>query len=614
MTKTRKRLILVGIALAALCLLVFFFSSILIPFLRHQINGDYEGAREVLESRGVLGLIAVPLIEAMQMVVVFIPAEFIQISAGLAFSWRIAVPLCVLGVFAGASLIYLLVHFWNFEVDRGQERIERLRKRESKVGIYPFLTLLFFMPVVPFGAICYFGASRKSIRYLPYVLTCTLSALPSIVTSNVLGLGVRLFLAQRIPFWALLLIILGGALLLFLLIFFVLSRLYFKPAAGTPDSPWYDVIHKLAGLLIRLRMKPEFDTAGWELPDGAALYVSNHPSQLDYVLTAKLTAPVRIVSVANEYYFRKGIAKKAMTAIGTIPKKLFVEEPSVILKARRTVKAGYSIYLAPEGRMSLTGVPYPIISSTGAFARFLGVPLVTLRLEGAFLNKPKWRPSAIRRKVRIRVQRVVSSEELKAMTPEEVNDLIREDIRFDDYAFAREEGLVYRSGKKAAGLSRVLYRCPVCGKLYSMKEEGNALSCVSCGLRLGFDTQYALEENAGGFVSLPEAYRALEEREKAEKATFSCKVSVRRFEGEKEEAGSGVCTLGPDGFVFTGEAGGADASFSVPAGEMKPLPFSCGEEFETYHEGRLYYFYPEEHREQCARFALVSDLMSEGKL
>ena len=537
MTKTRKRLILIGIALAALCLLAVFLSSILIPFLRYQIAGDYESAREVLESRGVLGLIAVPLIEAMQMVVVFIPAEFIQISAGLAFNWRFAIPLCVLGVFAGASLIYLLVHFWNFEVDRGQERIERLRKQESRVGIYPFLTLLFFTPVVPFGAICYFGASRKSIRYLPYVLTCTLSALPSIITSNVMGVGVRLFIAQRIPFWALLLIILGGALLLFLLIFFIVSRLYFRPTAGTPDSPWYDILHKLGGALIRLRMKAEYDTAGADLPEGAALYVSNHPSQLDYFLTAKLAAPRRVGLIANEYFFRKGIAKRGMTAIGTIPKKLFIEEPSVILKARRLVKAGYSVYLAPEGRMSVAGVPYPIVSSTGAFARFLGVPMVTLRVEGAYLNRPKWRSAAIRQKVRISVRHVYSAEELKAMTPEEVNAAIREDISCDDFAFAREEGLAYLSGRKAAGLAQVLYRCPVCGELYALEEKGNALVCRSCGLKLAFDRQYGFEENAGGFRTVADVYRALEEMEREEQPTLSCRVSVRRFEGEREEAG-----------------------------------------------------------------------------
>ena len=95
---------------------------------------------------------------------------------------------------------------------------------------------------------------------------------------------------------------------------------------------------------------------------------------------------------------------------------------------------------------------------------------------------------------------------------------------------------------------------------------------------------------------------------------LSCRVSVRRFEGEREEAGSGACVLGPDVFSFTGEVAGEDASFTIPAKEMRPLPFSCGEEFETYHEGRLYYFYPEKDRAQCARFALVSDLMSEGRL
>ena len=238
MKKTKQRIIIILLAAAAIALLAVFFSSILIPFISHQLRGDYHSARDILLDKGVLGLIAVPLIEALQMIVVFIPAEFIQISSGLAFSWRFAIPLCSFGIFLGSSAIYALVKIWNFDVGRGREKIERLEKGRTRAKIYPFLTLLFFMPVIPFGAICYFGATRKDIRYVPYVLTCVLSSLPSVITSNVMGLGVRLFLMDRIPFWALLLIILAGMALLFILISALLYRQYFKPFQGTPDSPW----------------------------------------------------------------------------------------------------------------------------------------------------------------------------------------------------------------------------------------------------------------------------------------------------------------------------------------------------------------------------------------
>ena len=613
MKKTKQRTVIILLAAAAIALLAVFFSSILIPFISHQLRGDYHGARDILLDKGVLGLIAVPLIEALQMIVVFIPAEFIQISSGLAFSWRFAIPLCSFGIFLGASAIYALVKIWNFDVGRGREKIERLEKGSTRAGIYPFLTLLFFMPVIPFGAICYFGATRKNIRYFPYVLTCVLSSLPSVITSNVMGLGVRLFLMDRIPFWALLLIILAGMALLFILISALLYRLYFKPFQGTPDSPWYDIFYRVGLCFSHLITKLRFDLNGWTLPEGPALYVCNHPSALDVITLMRLVWPGRIVTIANEYVMRKGFLKYFCTQIGMIPKKLFVDEGGVVLKAKRTLKNGYSIFLCPEGRLSLDGETNPIIPSTGAFARFLNVPLVLLHIQGAHMVKPKWRPFFLRGKVCAKVEAVIAPEELRAMTPEAVNARIREALRHDEFAYIKEQGLRYRSARKAKGLPNLIYRCPVCGELYALKAAGNRLQCGACGLSLELDPQYHFKPNPAGIETISDLYHALEARERAEAPLLEAAVRVKRFRGEEEASGSGVTRLSAEGFSFTGTVAGEEIAFTLSPPAFKALPFSCGEEFETYWQGDLYYFYPETHREQCARWALLADILCEAQ-
>ena len=609
--KTKQRLFLILIVLLTLGLLVLFFSQLIIPFLSHQIRGDHEGARQVLQGTGWRGAAAVPLIEALQMAVVFIPAEFIQLSSGLAFPWYLAVPLCALGIFLGCSLIFLLVKLWHFRVARSQDSIERIQ-RKSRIGIYPFLTLLFFMPLIPFGAICYFGASRRDVKYGKFALTCTLSALPSIITSNVMGLGVRLFLQDAIPLGILILLIAAGMILLFVLVGLVLDRLYFKPAAGTPDSPWYDIMAHSMKLFLRFVVRTRVETNGLALPDGPALYVSNHPSAIDYPQVVRMLWPRRVVSIANEYFMRRGFLKKVLTAVGMIPKKLFVDEGGVILKARRTVKGGWSLYLAPEGRLSADGETYPILPSTGGFARFLNVPLVILHLSGAYYNKPKWRPGFRRQRVRIEVKAVIPPEELRAMTPAEVNARIREGIAADESARAYERELIWRRGNKAKGLPDLIYRCPVCGELYAAEAAGNELRCRSCGLSLRFDRHYRLEENPADFETVADLYRALTERERAERPSLSCSVTVRRFRGEEEDAGQGETFLSPEGFSFAGTVGGEAVRFSLTPAALKALPFSCGEEFETYYQNELYYFYPDEHREQCARWALLSDIYCEA--
>lgn len=46
---------------------------------------------------------------------------------------------------------------------------------------------------------------------------------------------------------------------------------------------------------------------------------------------------------------------------------------------------------------------------------------------------------------------------------------------------------------------------------------------------------------------------------------------------------------------------------------MPALAFSCGTEFEVYHNGNLYYFYPMENPQQTARWALLVDMFAERR-
>ncbi|MBQ1565895.1 MAG: hypothetical protein IIZ82_07205, partial [Clostridia bacterium] len=114
MKKTTQRIIILTSLIAVVGLFVLFLSDILIPFIRMELANDIDGAKELLASRGVLGFLSVVLVEALQMVVVFIPAEFIQISSGLSYPFYIALLLCDLGVCVGATIIYVLVTLFRF--------------------------------------------------------------------------------------------------------------------------------------------------------------------------------------------------------------------------------------------------------------------------------------------------------------------------------------------------------------------------------------------------------------------------------------------------------------------------------------------------------------------
>ncbi|MBO4323121.1 MAG: hypothetical protein J5836_00515, partial [Clostridia bacterium] len=95
--KKIEKYIIFALAAVVIALIVFFARSVFFPIIKAEMESDYESAKILLSSKGILGGVTVSLIEAIQMIVVFIPAEFIQISSGMSYPWYIALILCDLG-------------------------------------------------------------------------------------------------------------------------------------------------------------------------------------------------------------------------------------------------------------------------------------------------------------------------------------------------------------------------------------------------------------------------------------------------------------------------------------------------------------------------------------
>ena len=135
MTKEKRktlveRIIIAVVLLIVIGLLVFFLKDVFFPFLRLEIAGDREGAKRLLISKGFLGMTTVSLVEALQMVVIFIPAEFIQLSSGMSYPWWLAVILCDLGVVLGCSIIFFIVRAFKFD-GGSKKRSQKIVKYEN---------------------------------------------------------------------------------------------------------------------------------------------------------------------------------------------------------------------------------------------------------------------------------------------------------------------------------------------------------------------------------------------------------------------------------------------------------------------------------------------------
>lgn len=609
MKKTTQRLIIIVSLIAALALFFVFLRSILVPFIRLEINNDVEGARELLVDKGVLGILSVILVEALQEVVIFIPAEFIQISSGLSYPFYIALLLCDLGACLGATIIYVLVTLFRFSnnaYEKNEKKIEKLAAKVKKDrGTQLLLYLLFIMPLIPFGAICYYGSYSK-MKYRRYIFTVATGVIPSIVTSNLMGMAARYFISNDLPLWLLILIIIGLAGVLLAVLFLFLNKIYFRQNEGTPDSVVYTGFFAVFNLLRKRRQRLHIDDAKLGSLTEPFIALANHGSFYDAYYVSRLFQNTRNPSyVVNKHIVSHPLVRKFAAKSGMIPKKLFTPDLAVPVQIMRMLKKGYPVVIFPEGRLSVDGCSYPIIDRSASFYRRLNTDLLIVKISGAYFAKPKWRRRFFRSDVYVSADRVITKAEIAAMSDDELNALIDASLAFDE---SENPVNAYRRKDMAKGLENVLYRCIDCGALYTVHGVGNEFVCAACGKRHAFDAHYRFTDEP---YTIGEYYRRIKALEKQELSGLRLEADVNtaifRDKGRYKTREKGHCTLDETGFSYRSES----VSFTVGFDALPALPFSVDAEFETYYQGDQYYFYPTENRRQVVRWALIVDLYKE---
>ncbi len=606
-TRRMGRLPVLLLLTAVIIIFAFFLKDILIPFINLEIHNDVEGATELLKQKGILGFLAVTLVEALQMVVVFIPAEFIQISSGLSYPFPIALALCDLGVCLGATIIFILVrilHVKNDAYEKRRKTIDRLSANIKDRTTVFFLYLLFFMPMIPFGAICYYGSSTN-LRYRKYILTVATGVIPSIVVSNLMGAAGKAFIVNDLPFWLLVVIIILLALLLIGIIAIFIKRFVFKDKNGTPDSMAYYLVLAITSLWHGRRQKATIHDELMADLEAPYIVLSNHESFFDFHYISQLSHPRNPAYMVNELYCTRPVLKTLSKASGMIAKKLFVPEVSSALSVMRTIRKGYPVVIFPEGRLSPDGRSNPIIKG-GAFYRKLNVSLVLVQITGAYLSNPKWRSRRMLSDIDVAVKRILTPEEIKTLSDKELDDIISETLTIDSFNCRT----TFRQKGKAKGLEGLLYRCADCGSLYTTVGRGNKLMCTSCGAQLNLDDNYRFQ---GRIRTIAEYYDEIKSLEADTLDSFmlqtKVKTKIHGANGGPTRWEKGVCTLTPRTFSYKSQS----MEFEIKMESLPALAFSCNQEFELYHNDELMYFYPTEHRQQVARWALLVDLLAQRR-
>lgn len=263
--------------------------------------------------------------------------------------------------------------------------------------------------------------------------------------------------------------------------------------------------YKLNNFLRALLHKPfewffRFQHENYTL-DQPTLIVCNHVTNFDVILASLCCPGYHMHFVASEHMFRKGLVTKFLRFVfDPISRRKGVSGADTAMACLRKLKAGKSVFIFAEGETSWDGRTQDIFPGIGRMARIGGARLITYRFEGGYLTAPRWGKGIRRGKMQGRIMGTYDAQQLKAMKPEEIDDLIRRDIYEDAWQRQEAQPVIYKGSRRAEKMEAVLFICPRCGEYSTLKSHKNTLSCT-CGLRAEV-TYYGTFADAHPFKNL----------------------------------------------------------------------------------------------------------------
>jgi len=308
-----------------------------------------------------------------------------------------------------------------------------------------------------------------------------------------------------------------------------------------------------------------------------SLILASHASFMDFPMLLKGIYPKNTNWVMSVEEFRRGIW--LMGGIGGFAKRKFTHD---ICTAKNIIycinKLKSSVTLYPEARFSFAGINERLDGALGKLCKRLGVPVILFKANGNFINSPQWSKHPYRGiPQEAEVSLLLTPEQIKEMPTEEIQTTIEKAFERDEYKWQVEKGYHTKCKKRANGLHKILYKCPVCGKEFQTNSQGVYLWCDNCGSKWEMDTLSRLKgvNTDKGFSHIPDWYNW--EREEVRKEVrsgayhFEDDVRVEDFYSTKVgfvDVGTAHVVHDKNGFTFKGTVDGKPFELNKPVSSM----------------------------------------------
>ncbi|MCR5760720.1 MAG: 1-acyl-sn-glycerol-3-phosphate acyltransferase [Sphaerochaetaceae bacterium] len=224
------------------------------------------------------------------------------------------------------------------------------------------------------------------------------------------------------------------------------------------------------------------------------IMLSNHTTEDDMLFTG-MASKQHMTFVCGEHLLRnKTYGKPLRLLINPIPLPKGGASLSALKEIIERSKNGENICMFPEGKRSFHGETIPASNALGKLVKKAGSALVTYRIQGGYFTYPRWARDHHRKgHVEGKVMGIYSSEELKNKTAEEITEIINRDTYENAYVTQRQKMWTYTGDNKAKGMEHILFICPQCSAIDTIKTEGDDFYCTECSLKGKYNNYGFLE-------------------------------------------------------------------------------------------------------------------------
>lgn len=339
---------------------------------------------------------------------------------------------------------------------------------------------------------------------------------------------------------------------------------------------------------------------------GPFITLCTHGSFMDFPMLVRAIRPRMTNWVIAVDEFRRG--DYLMRSLGGIPKRKFTHDICTvknILDCIKNKKRMVTFY--PEARFEFAGICERIDGALGKLVKQTKVPLAMFKCYGNFINSPQWSKHPYRRiRHEGHLSLLVSQEEANTLSAQEIQERIEKAFVKDEYKWQAENNIHVKCKKRADGLYRILYKCPVCGEEFKMESAGTHLWCNACGAKWEMDTLSRLNgvNTDKGFSHIPDWYNW--EREEVRKEVragtyrFEDQVRVEDFYSPKVgclDVGTAQCVHDKNGWTIKGVVEGKEFCLEKPLQTMYSLHIEYnflerGDAFDIATTDRTYFMFP----------------------